>query len=388
MTGEAAAPYPASMQPIRSILSEPRVVPAPPERVWRDWALMGLIAVVAIIEIAVRDDLVALPLAVLMLVVTAVALLYRRTAPLASFALVFGLVVASNVVMIVTDQPDFGLYTMAFLLILPYSLFRWGSGREAAIGFAMMLIVLGTAYLATPPADVGEVIGGVLVFFFPAELGGLIRYRTTARHRALEQARTDERERLARELHDAVAHHVSAIAIRAQAGQAVAATDPDATAGALAIIEREASATLREMRTMVGVLRSDDGAELRPPATVHDITRLSRDGTPRVEVDLDDSIDVGPAVGGALYRIAQEAVTNALRHARGVTRIDVAVTSGDGSVALTVTDDGHGSMSVAENGYGIRGMTERATLLGGSLTAGPRPGGGWTVAATLPRTPR
>ena len=94
-----------------------------------------------------------------------------------------------------------------------------------------------------------------MVLLFPAVLGAAVRYRTNFRHRSLEQVRLRERERLARELHDTVAHHVSAIAVRAQAGQVVATTRPAAAVEALRVIEAEASRTLAEMRAMVGVLR-------------------------------------------------------------------------------------------------------------------------------------
>jgi signal transduction histidine kinase len=96
--------------------------------------------------------------------------------------------------------------------------------------------------------------------------------------------------------------------------------------------------------------------------------------------------DVSPPVEAALYRIAQEVVTNAVRHARHASGIDVQVTGQDGQVRLTVRDDGEPvPASWAQDGYGIVGMTERATLLGGSLRAGPGPGQGWVVAAVLPR---
>jgi signal transduction histidine kinase len=139
---------------------------------------------------------------------------------------------------------------------------------------------------------------------------------------------------------------------------------------------------------MVGVLRDDGTAALAPQPGVGDLERLARsvgDG-PRVEVEVSGDLDdLGPAVGAAIYRIAQESITNAVRHARQATRIDVRLTSYDDSVRLTVRDNGEAT-SRNPGGYGLVGMTERATLLGGTLAAGPDPDRGWSVDVVLPRS--
>ncbi|MFC7592986.1 sensor histidine kinase [Nonomuraea antimicrobica] len=233
--------------------------------------------------------------------------------------------------------------------------------------------------------------------FAAVALGGAFRYRARARMRELDQVKLLEREQLARDLHDTVAHHVSAMAIRAQAGIATAAANPgaaaDAAVDALRVIEAEASRTLAEMRTMVRVLRRDESSapELAPHPRLDDLRRLA--GRPRVgpsvEVEIEGEVDdLAPSVGTALYRIAQESVTNARRHARHATRIEVSVAADDASVRLRVTDDGDSTAGrpVAASGYGLLGMIERAGLLGGTCEAGPNPGRGWTVTAVLPRT--
>jgi signal transduction histidine kinase len=119
------------------------------------------------------------------------------------------------------------------------------------------------------------------------------------------------------------------------------------------------------------------------------IERLARDAAhgPRVVVELTGDLDeLRPSVGAAMYRLAQESITNALRHARHATRIDVCVAGERDCVRLTVRDDGDASSAGrSSSGYGLVGMTERATRLGGSLEAGPAPGKGWTVSAVLPR---
>ena len=181
----------------------------------------------------------------------------------------------------------------------------------------------------------------------------------------------------------------SAIAVRAQAGRYVAASDPERAIDSLRVIEEEASRALSEMRVMVGALRDGEGAELKPQRGVSDLLELAREATsPVVTVQLiGTSDDLSSAVGAAVYRMAQESVTNALKHARNATRVDVRVQEGASDICLTVVDDGEPSSAPAERqGYGLLGMRERAALLGGTFEAGPQRPGGWQVTAQLPRT--
>ncbi|MET9269540.1 sensor histidine kinase [Kribbella sp. NPDC003557] len=371
---------------VRSLLAEPRA-PEPPRRVWRDWVLVGGLLLAVVLEGVFREDVVWRPAAIVIAVVVACALLWRRTRPLTVVAAVFGVLIVINLVTLATGNATFGLYSMICVVLLPYSLARWGSGREILIGlvFIVVALVLG---IASDFTGYAEAAFGSMFLLFPATLGLAVRYRWTARNRELGQVRLRERELLARELHDTVAHHVSAIVIRAQAGRAVAATRPEAAVDALAVIEAEGTRTLAEMRAMVGVLRDDGTAALVPQPGVGDLERLARSvgDRPRVEVEMSGDLgDLGPAVGAAIYRIAQESITNAVRHARQATRIDVRLTSYDDSVRLTVRDDGEAT-SRNPGGYGLVGMAERATLLGGTLAAGPDPDRGWSVDVVLPRT--
>jgi signal transduction histidine kinase len=158
----------------------------------------------------------------------------------------------------------------------------------------------------------------------------------------------------------------------------MAGSDPAAATDALRVIEAEAAKALTEMRTVVAALRSDDPLPLLAFAG----------GTPPVDLAVTGDLDkLAPAVGAAVFRLAQEAVTNARRHARHATRIEVRVATDDTSVHLQVTDDGE---PIAEtppgHGFGLAGMRERAQLLGGVCSAGPNPDRGWSVTATLPRT--
>jgi len=269
-------------------------------------------------------------------------------------------------------------------------LFRWGSGREAVLGVPIILVafVIGIAGSFT---TWGEAAAAGVVVMLPAAIGYAVRYRTAARLRELDQVKLRERAQLARELHDTVAHHVSAIAIRAQAGRLLGRSDQTAAVDALAVIEEEASRTLADMRAMVGGLRDGEGAALGPQPGVADLERLAGNvgAGPRVVLDRSGDLDdLRPSVGSAVFRIAQESVTNALRHARKATRIDVGIVGDADCVRLTVRDDGEGPVrSGSGDGYGLVGMAERAALLGGTLEAGPGLGSGtgWTVSAVLPR---
>jgi signal transduction histidine kinase len=178
--------------------------------------------------------------------------------------------------------------------------------------------------------------------------------------------------------------------VRAQAGRVVAAADPAAAVEALQVIEDEGSRTLTEMRQLVAALREGDDADLTPGRGLGDLERLARrDGSsPTVDVQVSGGLDdLGPTVGAAIYRIAQESVTNALRHARRATRVSVRVAGEGDSVRVSIEDDGEAPVGRGQAGFGIVGMTERASLLGGTLVAGPASGRGWVVTATLPRTP-
>ncbi|MGN6219698.1 MAG: histidine kinase [Microbacterium sp.] len=368
--------------PVRALWDAPRAVPAPPRFVWRDAVLVGAVVVAALLEAALRTDVPwRWPWAVALIGLSA-ALLWRRTHPLAMLAVAL----VAGTVMGWAAGGDPRLFTTAYFLVLLYALFRWASGREMILGGA--LVVLGTALsLTTAGTTLGDIVGGIAVAVATASLGVALRWRARARARDLEQARLAERVQLARDLHDTVAHHVSAIAIQAQAGTLVVAKDPAATAQALRTIEAEATQTLREMRAMVGVLRADH-APLSPTPGLADLQALAvADGTaPQVAVRVQgDPVEVPSPVAAAVFRLAQEAVTNARRHGHGVRRIDIDVNITADGLQLTVDDDGKGAASTAP-GYGIRGMQERAAMLGGRCEAGPRPDGGWRVAVSLPRT--
>jgi signal transduction histidine kinase len=373
---------------LRSLWAEPRAENNPGILWWDRWLVAVLIAG-ALLEGFLRDDVAGRPLAIAWAVILAFTLLWRRTHPLVVTAIAFSSILVFNLVTLLRSDPSIGLYISVFVLLIPYSLLRWGSGREIVIGLALIVAGFATG-IAADVADWGEAIAAFVFAMSPVLIGATVRYRAHARSRDRDQAVLKEREQLARELHDTVAHHVSAIAIQAQAGRTLAANDPGAPLAALHVIEEEASRTLAEMRAMVGALREGDEPELTPLPGIADIVRLARGvgEAPAVKVELAGSLDdMAPAVNAALYRLAQESITNAIRHARKATAIEVVVQGEGRDVRLTVRDDGDTVRGGSpEPGFGLLGMTERAKLLGGRLEAGPSTDGGWTVTAVLPKS--
>ncbi|NUT43236.1 MAG: sensor histidine kinase [Thermoactinospora sp.] len=368
-----------------SLWNEPRP-PDPPARVPRDWVLVGVLVPVALLEGFLRPDLPDRFVAVTLSLVLLPTLLWRRTHPLRMLLIVFA---ATALAPLLTGGVPSEAYSLVYLLILVYALARWGSGREIAIGLAAMITALGlsTAFGRTEPSDV---VGSLAVMSAATTLGIALRYRARARSRELDQVKLLERAQLARDLHDTVAHHVSAMAIRAQAGLATSASRPDAATDALKLIEEEAARALAEMNSMVRVLRQNQPPELAPGRGVADLAELATQGSavPAVKVNLPGDLgELPPSVGAALYRLAQESVTNARRHGRHVELIEVSVSADEDCVRLSVTDDGS-PPAAPRPGYGIIGMIERAELLGGTCQAGPGPETGWTVTAVLPRAGR
>ncbi|MGX7679725.1 sensor histidine kinase [Jatrophihabitans sp. DSM 45814] len=374
---------------LRSLWAEPRAA-AVPERVTRDWVLVGALMVTALLEGVLRDDVAWRPFVTIVAVGLAPVLLWRRTHPLVCVVVGFGTGMALGLASQLAGIPGVGLNTMIYILVLAYALVRWGSGREIVIGLAVVLIAA-VVSIATDYSGPAELFGGFGVLVAAAADGAAFRYRAESQRRALDQIRSQERVALARELHDIVAHHVSAIAVQAQAGRAMARQRPEAGLEALAAIEGEASRTLAEMRAMVQVLRDGAPAEYAPQPGVADLLSLARrDSVPVVDVELPDDLDELPLqVDAAVYRLAQEALTNALRHARNASRVEIRVVEGGGRLRLRVTDDGRiDPARSASHGFGLLGMTERVQLLGGTLRAGPAPEGGWAVDAELPTVVR
>src|SRR6476659_8160454 len=375
---------------LSSLWAEPRPKNAPDPGP-RDWALVAALIGWSVVEVVLRRDLAPGPVLLLYALAVIGPLPWRRTHPLVAVAVCFGTLMIVDSVRILTGSHGAPLSSTSAALILTYALFRWGSGREAAIGLGVILLWQPITTVADPMGLAGKV-GGYAFFLSAAALGAAVRYRAKIRFRDIDQVKAREREQLARELHDTVAHHVSGIAIQAQAGRAIAASHPERAVEVLAVIEDAATRTLAELRAIVCVLRAAQDTEFAPQPGVAEVEQLATNGQTRpcVEVTLSGEFDdLSPAVGAAIYRLAQESVTNARRHGRHATQVTVAaaVTGAADRVRLTVDDNGSaGAGGRAPAGYGLVGMRERAALLGGTFHAGPAAERGWRVDAVLPRT--
>jgi signal transduction histidine kinase len=282
-----------------------------------------------------------------------------------------------------------GLAELAGMAVLCAMTIRYRPTSEA--------VIAGSAYGGALLAIVGwrqhglygELFLLILAVAFAATVATGVYSRSLERQR-IEHARAtrqSERDAIARELHDLVAHHVTGIVVQAQAARLVVGERPDVTEHALSSIERAGADALSSMRAMVGALRADQAAApIAPTATLDDIRRLETSGGSAlpVVVSLDAAAGALPSsVTASLHRIAIEALTNARRHGTGATAVDVAVACGPHDVTLSVTNDG-AVVTDRPRGFGLVGIAERVAALGGRFEAGPRPTGGWAVTAVLP----
>jgi signal transduction histidine kinase len=303
---------------------------------------------------------------------------------------------------------------LAAQLAVLYRVGRHGP-QLLAVGLALPFLAVALANparLVIAPAWPGNVPAAIVAAALgPAAAcaGAALRSRSEARLRTaateaiaetlLENTARGERARISRELHDVVAHHVSMIAVQAEMARVATPGMPAAGAQLLSAIGDTARTALTEMRRLLGVLREDSGADPadRQPqpglGQLNDLVDEARDvsgiGARLIIRGWLTSLD--PGVELAAYRIVQEALTNARRHAPGAA-VDVELQFDDDALRLRIRDDGPGPPAVQpgqlDSGHGLLGMRERAAAVGGELSTGPAPGGGFLVQATLPSVAR
>ncbi len=286
-----------------------------------------------------------------------------------------------------------------------YALGAHGDPRSVVIGgaaVAVEVLALDIPRLAAG-APLDEVLPAWFILAGLVGLGRWIRYRRAetdelstraarAEHDRAEhaaQAVADERARIARELHDLVAHSMGVIVIQSQAGQRAVDADPEAARATLAAIEQAGRQGLAEMRRLLDLLTSPEDSSVAPQPSLQGlgdlVTQVRRAGIP-VDVEVSGDLSALPAgVDLAAYRIMQEALTNVIKHA-GPATARVAVRSDPGVLEVDVCDDGRGAAEVMADpgrGHGHIGMRERASLYGGTLETGALPGGGYRVRARL-----
>jgi signal transduction histidine kinase len=277
-------------------------------------------------------------------------------------------------------------------LVALYYLVAHGPSRFAPIGLGVALAggVVMSLRASFPGVLDGFVLGTAVVttYVLLAALLADRRVSRRARLAALEVERDQqaeigaarERARIARELHDVVAHSLAVMVAQADGGRYAAPEDPDAASRALAQIAETGRDALAQMRRLLGVLRAgDEGGDLAGL-----VRRLDRAGLP-VELEVEGPARELPAdVQLSIHRVAQEALTNVLKHADSPRRVQVMLRYLDAEVDLTVRDDGRGIAAGDGQGHGLAGMRERVALHSGTLRAGPRAGGGYEVCARLP----
>ncbi|HLK45778.1 MAG TPA: sensor histidine kinase [Acidimicrobiales bacterium] len=216
-------------------------------------------------------------------------------------------------------------------------------------------------------------------------LGDSARTRRAFAQEAQAAGALEERARIARELHDLVAHHLSVIAVQSQAAEALLPADPERARVSVSAVNATAREAMAEMRQLLGVLRAE--AARSPQPGLADLDRLVsavRDAGTDVVVEMSgEPRPLAPAVDLTCYRVVQEALTNALKHAPG-TRVTVRLAWGADGLAVEVHDDGVTTPQPNDDGHGLRGMHERVTLVGGHVSAGWRPGAGFAVSAWVP----
>ena len=360
----------------------------PPGQSWRDWLLMLALAAFGLLEGSLRSDVGWRLIVVGVAVVAPVVIPWARTHPLAASVVVFGSygVLHADMLIAGADRVLVNLFT---LLVVTHVLVRWGTGRQIAIGLALAAVCWAIAW-SIPWSGFGAIVFKIVVICLPVLTGAVTRHVAELRYQRDQESRFKERHQIARELHDTIAHRMSAIAIQAQAGKALAGSNPGAVLETLETIEDAATSSLQDMRQIVGVLRDSDAA-IESLHTLADIERIANSdaGEPRVSVRIDGNMeDLGASVEAGLFRVAQESITNARRYARHASRISVHINGSEDSVRLTVADDGDPVRGKPRtgSGYGVIGMTERVALLGGKLTADRGPDGRWVVDALIPKT--
>jgi signal transduction histidine kinase len=346
-------------------------------------------------------------LGIVLLVVSGLALAARRVWPVP----VFVTIALASLVYYALDFPDGPGWIALFVSL--YTVALYGDGRRSLViaGIGTGVLTVGWLWAAAdiePRAAIGWVFFRIGASVMSIALGESVRSRkviaaeAVARAELAERTRDEEargrvdaeRLRIAREVHDTVAHAIAIINVQSGVTAHVLDKRPEQARVALQAIEQTSGRALREMRTILGVLRYDEDVRAPQPGLEQIDELAARARESGLDVTLETAspaVPVPTAVDSAAYRILQESITNVIRHV-GPTRVTVALKSGADALEIRVTDEGRRTesavtdrLSVASQpGRGIVGMRERCTLLGGSLEAEPTPAGGFEVRARLP----
>jgi signal transduction histidine kinase len=366
-----------------------------------DELLAALIAALFLVQILSEsgfagDRGVSIPVALAFSVTLAV----RRRAPLVPLIAAVVVIEVSNFAApALANTATF----MAAFLVAAYSAGRYAAGRSLVAAALTIVVAIPFAVIEPgEPFSVSDSAFIVLFFVGPFVVGRIIRLRgererdLEGRAAALEverdakarEAVVEERSRIARELHDVVAHAISVMVLQARGGRRMLAEHPGETRAALDTIERAGEQALGEMRRLLGILRQDDEQLALAPqpslARIDElVARLGATGLP-VDVTVEgEPLELPPGIDVSAYRIVQEALTNALKHA-GPARARVILRYSSEDLELEILDDGVGAPNGGGSGHGLAGIRERVAVYGGELEQGARAEGGYAVRARLP----
>jgi signal transduction histidine kinase len=363
-----------------------------------DPVLAAAIAALGLVEVALRHGsgwYGPVPVDVVAALLCAVPLAFRARAPVAVLAAAY---VGSGIAVAYAGSRQGPLQVFVALVVAAYSV----GAHERRLWLGLALAVVPSAIIVA--ASSGGALSFVIWTFGFWLVGRVIRsWRERAdalerltreldaqRELKAEAAVAVERGRIARELHDVIAHNVSMIVVQAAAAARVLRGDEPDVRAALDAIESTGRETVDEMRRMLGVVRGDDAASLAPQPSLRDVESLVanvRDAGLPVELRIEGRpIALPPGVDLSAFRIVQEALTNALKHA-GEARAVVTVRYVRDGVQVEVVDDGDGRGAGGGTGHGLIGMRERVAVWGGELEARRRDEGGFVVRATLPAVP-
>jgi signal transduction histidine kinase len=361
----------------------------------RDVALAAAAAAALVLEGSLRVKGAISPAEGLLAVAAAAPLAWRRRAPVAALLAVE----AGAVACVLAFRPVSSAVGMVVVALFTVAVLG-DRRRSLALGAVTALALVGTTGLVDAFAEPPKIALRLALMVVALAVGDTVRTRRALREAERERVRrearerdeeglrreADERLRIARELHDTLAH--SLVEINVRAGVAVDLHPSQDPLAALQDIQEASATALRDLRATLGLLRRQgDAAPTAPALDLEALPSLvdhARSGG--LDADMDVQLDgaaIPSAIGGAAFRIVQEALTNVLRHA-DASSAHVRVRSSAHALDVEITDDGHTEAAGVEPGLGLRGMAERAAALGGRLDVGAREEGGWRVHAVLP----
>ncbi len=377
-----------------------------------DALIAGVLTALLVAELLAHDD-AELARSIPAALVAGAGLSLRRRVPVIGF-----LLVAAGLPLVVVSAPEFDGESLSFVVVYiaaHYSVGRWARGRQAVVAAALVVASMVAFALGDAAANdqgVDDIALGSIAFTIvfvggPWAAGLAIRLRkereavldsenrrlAEEQEEAARRAVAEERSRIARELHDVVSHAISVTVLQARGARRVLDADPAAVRSALDAIERTNTSALGDMRRLLAVLRdtepgADDGQEMSPQPSLANleqlIERVKQAGLPVDLAVVGAAGSVPPGVDLSAYRIVQEALTNALKHSTdGTARVELAYA--DDALEVTVADNGQpANGATTGSGHGLIGIRERVAVVGGEVTAGPLPGGGFRVSARLP----